>query len=221
MPQPKQSGFSLIELVISVGILTVIMGMTFQLMVRSQVNFDANLMLTETHANTDFAVNRVTELIRGAGANPSSAPLISALAYLEISDQGKTVRIRSDYDGDGQTNRRVSDATGTPGYYVVGSEDVILKFYPTAGDHNGIAVPELSLVMIDKTPDLPGTNPPVYDVPVVIAANIRDFVCVAGPVPVRWVDVTISGGPSRSIPADDPRYPAMPPRTVRVRLRSF
>ena len=40
------SGFSLIELLIAVGILTIIMGAAFQLMVKSQTNFDANLILS-------------------------------------------------------------------------------------------------------------------------------------------------------------------------------
>jgi prepilin-type N-terminal cleavage/methylation domain-containing protein len=219
MPNTQQSGFSLLELIVSVGILTIIMGAAFQLFVRSQVNFDANQMLTEAHANTDFAVNRVAEVTRGAGANPSSAPIISALAYLETPDS-TSVRIRSDYNGDGLINARAGGVGGTTESHIVDSEDVTLRWFPTRETYNGVDVPAFSLVMIDNTLDPPGTSPQRYNVPIVVAANVRDFSCAAGGTPVRWADVTVTGGPSRPIPPTDPRYRALS-RTVRIRLRNF
>src|SRR5689334_9912736 len=94
-----QSGFSLLELVVSVAILGIIMGSAFQLMGTSQISFDRNQVQAEAHANADFAAGRVTEIIRGAMSNPANITLVNP--FLITQPDGETsIDIKSDLDGD-------------------------------------------------------------------------------------------------------------------------
>ena len=59
------AGFSLLELMVTVGVMTIILAAAFELMTSSQVSFDRSRMLVEARENADFAVARITDLIRG------------------------------------------------------------------------------------------------------------------------------------------------------------
>lgn len=213
-----EGGFSLLELVVVCAILTVVMGAAFGLMASTQQSFDRNQMLAEAHQNADFAVLRLTELVRGAGANPNGVSFVNNIAGISNKEAGsntnsnRVIRIQSDLNCDGATNQRVT-VTGS-NYYLLSSEDVTLKFYPTATTVSGVTIPEHTLCMIDNTP---GTNPS-QGVPVVLAANILDFDCTVAADP-REVTVKLTAGPSKNVAANDPRYTAFT-RTTQIRLRN-
>src|SRR5262245_4848397 len=112
-PAVDERGFSLLELVITVAILTIVMGAAFQLVADSQASFDRNQLLAEAHQNADFAVLRVTELLRGAGTNPNGTTAITPTTFLTNRDVNNTtsthqLRILSDLDGDKQLISRVT-----------------------------------------------------------------------------------------------------------------
>jgi prepilin-type N-terminal cleavage/methylation domain-containing protein len=213
-----EAGFSLLELVVVAAILTVIMGAAFGLMADSQESFDRNQILAEAHQNADFAVLRVTELLRSAGSNPNGITTVNSLTFLSNKDYGSTtvntklLRILSDLDCDGFTTSRVSNSGSQ--YYILSSEDVTLKYYQQETTDQGVTVPAYSLCMKDNTA---GSNPSQF-VPVVLASNVLDFTCTVGSDP-REVTVAITAGPSHPIPTTDPRYVTFT-RTSEIRLRN-
>jgi prepilin-type N-terminal cleavage/methylation domain-containing protein len=213
-----ESGFSLLELVVVVAILTIVTGAAFGLMTSSQESFDRNELMAEAHENADFAVLRVTELLRGAGANPNGISSINSLSFVSNkeansnSNSNRVVRVLSDLNCDGATNARVSSSGSN--YYILSSEDVTLKFYPDDTTVSGVAVPGHTLCMIDNTA---GTNP-AQGVPVVLASNIIDFSCQV-PADPRVLTVTITAGPTKSVLTSDPRYVTFT-RVAQIRLRN-
>ena len=214
----QESGFSLFELVVTVAILTVVMGAAFNLMTRSQVSYDANQIQAEAHANADFAVNRVTEIIRGAGSNPTNLTTVNWIDFLTNPDSS-SVRVKSDLNGDGDVTDRVDavSAATTTQYHIISSEDVTLRYYPTETVVSGVTIPARTICMIDNTP-VPGTTASYDLAPIVIAQNILSFSCPAGSNP-REVTLSITAGPSRAISTSDPRYRSYA-TSARIRLRN-
>lgn len=217
----RQSGFSLLELVVVVGILTIIMGAAFELMNRSQTSFDRNQILAEAHQNADFAVTRVTELIRGAGANPEGAIAGALNGITNTETEGgaaspQVVRVRSDLDGDKAVTSRVSaEDDESAQYYILSSEDVTIKYLPDGDAENDI--PGHSIVLIDNTPDEEG-GPAIQGVPYVLAQHITAFsAAISGDG--ASVTLTIEAGPSSIIDETDPRWVTFE-RVMQVRLRN-
>lgn len=217
MNKRLEAGFSLLELVVAVGVLTVILGVAFSLMSSSQVSFDRNQLLAEAHQNTDFAVTRVTEILRGAGANPEGASTINSIRFItnqatDTSPADPTlVRIRSDLDGDGLLTGHVDPSINTEAaYYIIVSEDVTLQFYLNPTTIGGVDIPGRCITMTDNNAS------PAQ--PIVLAENIVGFSCpvVANP---REVTLTIVGGPSRPLLTTDPRYVTFT-RVMQIRLRN-
>jgi len=211
------AGFSLLELVVVVGVLTIVMGAAFTLMARSQESFDRNQTMAEAHQNADFAVVRVAEILRGAGSNPTGNSTVNSLPFVSNLEVGSTtvntsvVRVRSDLDCNGATASRVSGFGDS--YYIVTSEDVTIKFYATATTVGSTSVPANSLCIIDNTA---GTD---SGVPIVLASNITAFQCTV-PTDKRKLEVSITGGPSKAMPTTDPRYVTFT-RTKQIRMRNL
>lgn len=222
-PRPEE-GFSLLELVVAVSLLTVILGAAFHLMAESQVNFDRNQVLAEAHQNADFAVLRVAELVRGAGANPEGSATINSLAFISNREAGATaddpnvVRIVSDLNGDRDVQDRVNAVIDPSGkYFILASEDITIKYYPNETTVGSVTVPGHTLCMIDNTPN-DGSNI-IQGVPIVLAEHVSAFSCpVLGTDPTE-VTLTVEGGPSRDVPPSDPRYATFT-RVMQVRLRN-
>lgn len=217
-PRPAdESGFSLIELVVVVGILTIIMGAAFQLMSQSQISYDRNQLLAEAHQNADFATIRIAEIIRGSGANPNSKISINGLYFIRNKQNDgdaintSIVRLQSDLDGD----TFVTDRAGGAGseYFLLASEDVTLRFFENQTTVGGVTVPPGTICMIDNTA---GTG---QGVPIVLAEHIVAFNCPVTPPIPEQVTLTITAGPSKAVPASDPRYITFT-RTMQVRLRN-
>jgi len=215
----NEAGFSLIEFIVAAAILIIILGTAFQLNVLLQRRFEPAQMMVQAHANADFAVLRTADIVRGAGANPANASLFNTLGYLENPDAA-SVRIRSDYNGDGDVVDRHGTVQNNPDYYLVTSEDVTLRWFRDETAYNDLRVPAFSLAMIDNTPDPPGTSTPSQDVPVVIASNIRYFSCTPTGTPVTEALLTIVAGPTQPIPGVNPADMEFT-RTLRIPLRNF
>lgn len=215
----NESGFSLLEFVIAATILIVILGTAFQLNVLLQRRFEPAQMIVQAHANADFAMIRVADIVRGAGANPSNASLFNSLGYLENPDPA-SVRIRSDYNGDGDVADRHGTVQRNPEYYLVTSEDVTLRWFRDETVYGGVRVPAFSLAMVDNTPDPPGPGTPSQGIPVVIASNIRNFSCVPTGTPVTEATLLVVAGPTQPIPGVNPADMEFT-RSMRLPLRNF
>jgi prepilin-type N-terminal cleavage/methylation domain-containing protein len=215
-----ESGFSLLELVVVVAVLTIVMGAAFSLMNRSQQSFDQNQLLAEAHQNADFAVIRVTELIRGAGANPEGflSGGIQAVTNLEAgSSTANTslIRVRADLDGDEQLLSRVDpDSNASAKYYILSSEDITIKFLPDGDAQNNI--PRNTLAFVDNTPDSGGAA--IQGKPFILAQHISDFEAVIS-ADGTTVTLTVTAGPSTPIAEEDPRWVTFT-RVMQVRLRN-
>jgi prepilin-type N-terminal cleavage/methylation domain-containing protein len=213
-----ESGFSLIELVVAVGVLTIILGAAFQLMTASQVSYDRNQILAEAHQNADFASVRIAELIRSAGANPNSTTTINGLNFITNKqntgdpDNTALLHIRSDLDGDKLTDHRVT-GTVEARYFLLSSEDITIQWYPNDTTVGGVAVPAHTICMIDNTP---GTG---QGVPIVLAEHIVNFECPVTPPVPEQLTLTLEAGPSKPIPTTDPRYITFT-RVMQIRLRN-
>lgn len=216
-PRSAHPGFSLLELVVVIGILTIVMGAAFQLMTTSQLGFDRNVTFAEAHENADFAVMRVTELVRSAGSNPAGLSTINTLNFISNKETDTStpdphvVRIRSDLNCDRDVNDR-ADSSDPAQYYMLGSEDVTIKFFPDAATVGGVDIPAQTLCLVDNTPG------PGQGVPHVVAQNIVDFSCPVGADP-REVTLTVTAGPSRPMSTGDARYVSFT-RVTQIRLRN-
>jgi prepilin-type N-terminal cleavage/methylation domain-containing protein len=214
---PRQQGFSLLELVVVVAVLSIVMGAAFQLMNRSQSSFDRNQMLAEAHQNAEFAVTRVTELIRGAGANPENVSTINAIAGAvnrEVgasTDSYSVIRLRSDLNGDRDVADRVDPSVVTAAeYFLLSSEDVTLKHLPNGDTSRGIE--PRTIVLIDNTP---GDN---QGVPFVLAEHIVSFDCRVNTAQ-NQVTLELVAGPNRNIDSSDPRWATFT-RRMQIRMRN-
>ncbi len=214
-----EKGFSLLELVVALGVMSIIMGVAFNLMTSSQSSFDRSKLMAESRENADFAVSRITELIRGAGANPEGSSTINALNFIsnketETSTPDPTVvRILSDFDGDGRVDGRVDAASPADSkYYVVSSEDMTVKYFRDAVTTGGVDIPANSVCLIDNTP---GDG---QGVPRVLATRIVDFSCPVGANP-REVTMTLTAGSSHDVAPTDPRFVSFT-RVSQIRLRN-
>ena len=214
-----QAGFSLLELVISVAILTIVMGAAFQLMANSQQAFDRNELLAEAHQNADFAVVRVAEMVRGAGVNPSNVSTINNIPFVSNKEtptstaDPKLIRLLSNYNGDLDYDDQVTDVSLGATYYILTSEDVTLKFYAQDTDvGNGVTVPGHSICFIDNTSSANHT-------PVVLASNIVDVDFTVPTANPLQMTISITGGPSKNVSPTDPRYITFT-RTMQIRLRN-
>jgi prepilin-type N-terminal cleavage/methylation domain-containing protein len=212
----NESGFSLIELVVGIGILTVLMGAAFNLMVRGQQSFDSNQILAQAHQNAEFAVQRVSEIIRGSGCNPTQVSTVNSLQFVQNAGSTSSIRVKSDMDGDGTFNDIVALNSASaswaisPEYLILSAEDVTIAYYPTATTVGGTTVPGRCITIADNV----GSN----TAPVVIAQNITAF--KAEPTSnFKEVIVTITAGPNPPFQATDPRFRTYTTGT-RIRLRN-
>jgi prepilin-type N-terminal cleavage/methylation domain-containing protein len=216
----SSAGFSLLEVVVVTAILTIIMGAAFELMNRSQASFDRNQLLAEAHQNADFAIVRVTELVRGAGASPNGATAgsVQGVSNKETdasADNTELIRIRSDLDGDTAFDDRVDSTTTTDAkYYILSSEDITVKFFKDGDATHDI--PANTLALVDNTPDTGGSA--IQGVPFVLAEHINDFKAeISGDG--ASVTLTIEAGPSSITDPTDPRWVTFT-RVMQVRLRN-
>lgn len=123
--ESEQTGFSLLELVIAMGLLTIVMGIAVSLLSRFQIAYKADEATAEAQRNGRFAIGRLEEIVRSAGCNPTSNTTVNSATFLIFpsGNGSSSVRLKSDLDGDGKFLTTVSSNSDV----LVTSEDVTLQ----------------------------------------------------------------------------------------------
>ncbi|MBN8722716.1 MAG: prepilin-type N-terminal cleavage/methylation domain-containing protein [Acidobacteria bacterium] len=134
-------GFSLLELMLVLIILSVIMTSVFSALVNGQKTFDAELANAQAQENARYAVDRISEIVQTAGNNPQNLTVLNGLNFIRLYDtfnattpagsptigktipptcggtsgitcpSGKALQLFSDFDGDALTNTDVGTTT--------------------------------------------------------------------------------------------------------------
>ena len=209
-PERKhESGFSLMELVISLMVLTVVMGVAFMLLNRFQQSYRYEEAYADAQRNARFAVARLNEIIRSAGTNPTANTTVNPTNFVSLlaptiasgtAISSSSIQLRSDLNGDTFNNSTVSSNSDV----IVTSENLTLR----------LDAANSRIVMDDNTAG-GSTN-------VTIAENIRSvtFTDPNGASNTnKAIQVKLVAIPS-GITAGDPRYREVSYNaTIRLRNR--
>jgi prepilin-type N-terminal cleavage/methylation domain-containing protein len=206
--QNSQSGFSLMELVVVLMVMTVVMGMAFSLLNSFQQTYRYEEAYADAQRNARFAVARLNEVIRSAGTNPRAittvnptnfAVMIGPTTKSGTALSASSIQLRSDLDGDTLNSTRVSSNSDV----IVTSENISLRLDSTTNQ----------LIMDDNT-----VSPPVS---IPIADHIRQikFTDPNGSSNTNKVIIVEIIAIPGSIPAGDPRYREVT-YTAAIRLRN-
>lgn len=139
-----ESGFSIMELVVAVGITTLLMGSVSTLLLQSQRVYGAEQANADAQENARFAILRLSEIIRGAGNNPASIQTFNPLTSTSVTNNGSQVNpgtggnqitIFADYNGNGTFNDNITSSDN-----IISSENVTLRLNGT------------TIEMVDNTP---------------------------------------------------------------------
>ncbi|MFL6212938.1 MAG: PilW family protein [Blastocatellia bacterium] len=197
----NQGGFSLLEITISLTIITVILGIAFSVLNRFQVNYRYELGYVDAQRNGRFAIARLSEIIRSAGTNPTGKTAVNWLTFVDFggSNPSSTLTLKSDLDGDGATTSTLQSSTDV----IIASENVTLRLNTST---NTIEMVDNNLAAGSARQIVP------------IAENIRSVTFADPDGTRREVDVTLAAIPS-GIPTSDPQYREVE-FTTTIRLRN-
>lgn len=197
----NEKGFSLIEVMIAVGIITIVMGVAFTLFNRFQQTYQVEEGYTDAARNGRFAISRLEEIIRSAGTNPTGRTAVNWLTFVDFggNNPSTSLHLLSDLNGDGATTSTLtSDAD-----VIIVSENVTLQLNTSTN----------KIEMVDNNQP---TSSSRRTVP--IAENIRSLTFTDPDGSRKEVDISLVAVPN-GIPASDRRY-----REVRftsnIRLRN-
>ena len=195
-PERKhEAGFSLMELIISLMVLTVVMGIAFMLLNRFQQAYRYEEAYADAQRNARFAVARLNEIIRSAGTNPTANTTVNPFNFITLlaptttsgtAVTSSSIQLRSDLNGDTLNTTTVSSNSDV----IVTSENLTLR----------LDAANSRIVMDDNT-----VVPPVS---ITIAENIRNvtFTDPNGASNTnKAIQVRLTAIPS-GIPIGDPRY---------------
>lgn len=130
VPRISESGFSLLELVVSVAIITVIMGGVFQFMGQVQKRYQGNQVITESNQDARSAMEVMTQEIGQAGFNSISTlsttepvestyqlPYANGILYDSSGNQSNdhTLYFYGDINGDGNQDYVTYSLYAAPG----------------------------------------------------------------------------------------------------------
>jgi len=197
----NEKGFSLIELTIALGIMTIIMGIAFGLFNNFQRTYQVEEGYADAARNGRFAVARLEEIIRSAGTNPTGKTAVNWLTFVDFggSNSSSSLHLLSDLNGDGATNSTLASDTDV----IIVSENVTLQLNTSTN----------TIVMIDNNQPISSSRRTVP-----IAENIRSLTFSDPDGSRKEVDVDLVAVPN-GIPTSDRRY-----REVRftsnIRLRN-
>jgi len=209
-PERKnESGFSLMELIISLLVLTIVMGIAFSLLNRFQQSYRYEEAYADAQRNARFAVARLNEIIRSAGTNPTANTTVNPTNFVSLlapttasgtAISSASIQLRSDLNGDTLNTATVSSNSDV----IVTSENVTLW----------LDAANSRIMMDDNT-----VNPPMS---VTIAESIRSvtFTDPNGASNTnKAIQVLLVAVPS-GIATGDPRYREVSYNaTIRLRNR--
>jgi len=187
-PTTNQKGFSLIEVTITLGILTLIMGIAFSLFNSFQKAYQTEVSYVDAARNGRFAVARLEEIIRSAGTNPTGRTAVNWLTFVDFGsgNSSSSLHLLSDLNGDGVTTATLAANTDV----IIVSENVTLQLNSATN----------TILLVDN--NQPTTSPRRT---VTIAENIRQLTFSDPDGSRREVDIDLVAVPS-GVPTSDPRY---------------
>jgi Tfp pilus assembly protein PilW len=200
-PPSTEEGFSLIEVTITLGILTLIMGIAFTLFNGFQKSYQSEQGYVDAARNGRFAIARLEEIIRSAGTNPTGKTAVNWLTFVDFGggNTSSSLHLLSDLNGDGATTSTLSSNADV----IIVSENVTLQLNASSS----------VLELVDNNQP---TSSSRRTVP--IAENIRQITFSDPDGSRREVDIDLVAVPN-GVPVHDPRY-----REVRftsnIRLRN-
>lgn len=199
-PTRSDSGFSLVELTIALGVLMAVLGITLGLLNSFQFQYKADEAGADAQRNARFAISRLEEIIRGAGSNPTSNTTVNAAQFLIFPGGSGTssIQLKSDLDGDGQFVTSLSSVSDV----IVTSENVTLQL-------NGS-----SIEMVDNTV---ASTDPHYKV--TIANDIKSVTFTDPTGTAQTVVVDLVAVPSGVSPGDRRYSEVEYTSTIRLRNR--
>jgi len=132
MKTQRQEGFSLVEVTISLLVLTVVIGIAFSLLNNFQRTYRYEEANADAQRNARFAMARLNEIIRSSGTNPTSTTTVNPTNFAVLlppttatgnSITSTSLQLRSDLDGDTQNTTTISSNSDV----IVTSENVTLR----------------------------------------------------------------------------------------------
>ena len=197
----QEAGFSVIELLISVGMITLIMGATINLLFSSQRIYSGEQATADAQENARFSISRLSEILRGAGNNPASIQTFNPLTSTSVTNNGTAVApgtpgnrvsIFADYNGNGTFNDNISSSDN-----IISSENVMLRLNGT------------TIEAVDNTPG-GVTSPLAQDIQSVTFTEAIDR---------RSITMTVTARSARAVPGDTTYRTVTMSSSVRLRNR--
>ncbi len=99
--QSRADGFSFVELLVSLGVLTLIMGLVASIVVHNAKLNKAQQMRVEVQSNARSALALVTQTLRSAGWDPSNAGVTPVGLDSNLGDSINYIDVFADLNGDG------------------------------------------------------------------------------------------------------------------------
>jgi Tfp pilus assembly protein PilW len=130
-PASNQSGFSLMELVIGLMLITIVTGVSISLLNRFQTSYRYEEAYADAQRNARFALSRLNEIIRSAGTNPTGKMTVNESNFAVLispttsgtASTSSSIRLKSDLNGDTLNTANISANSDV----IVTSEDVTLR----------------------------------------------------------------------------------------------
>lgn len=201
----RQGGFSLVELIIVLGVMTTLMGTAFTLINGFQQRYRYEEAYADAQRNARFAITRLGEIIRSAGTNPTGDSTVNRTDFVTLlspvttsgsSSSSASLQLKSDLNGDKLNTTTVSADTDV----IVTSENVTLRLDQV----------NRRIMLTDNTPAGSGTVP--------IADNITSLTFTDPDGSRRAIQVSLDAVPN-GVTVGDPRYRLVSYSTT-IRLRN-
>ncbi|MBI3654457.1 MAG: prepilin-type N-terminal cleavage/methylation domain-containing protein [Acidobacteria bacterium] len=156
-PQTNENGFSLMEILIAMMMMTIVMGVSISLLNRFQTSYRYEEAYADAQRNARFALARLNEIVRSAGTNPTAKTTVNPTDFAVLQSPTTTsgtavssasIQLKSDLNGDSLNTTHVSADSDV----IVTSENMILRLDATN-----------RRIMMDDYTTSPVTSTPIAD----------------------------------------------------------